>query len=96
MKSEKGKPAFPDNVDEVLAEKIMEHTERNSDKGMDNKNNRFYDSPSQKKSCCDKMSKSKCITICIFCLLLIAGAIGFFVFKPACCAKKKRKYPFFF
>ncbi len=93
MKSEKGKPAFPDNIDEVLAEKVMEHTKKNSDNGKES--GLFSDSPYQKKSCCDKMSKTKCISICLFCLLLITGTIAYFIFKPKCFARKERRFPFF-
>lgn len=31
MKSEKGEPVFTDNIDAILANKIIEHSETNSD-----------------------------------------------------------------
>jgi hypothetical protein len=98
MKSEKGKPAFPDNVDEVLAGKIMDHTKKNSDNGAHGEGGALFDAPSRKNNCCGNMSKFKCIALCCMVLLLIAGTLAFFIFKPwsVCCGKKKKGFPFIF
>ena len=81
MKPEKGKPVFSDDVDTVLTEKIVEHTQKNTDTSDHNKSDPFSFSPSQKNGCCKHMSKSKCIPLCIALALIIAGIIAFFIFK---------------
>ena len=96
MKSEKGKPVFSDDVDAVLTEKIVEHTNQNIDNGDREKNDHSSFVPPQRNRCCMKMSKGKCIAMCIVLALMIAGIVAFFIVRPKCCGAKKRRFPGFF
>jgi len=93
MKSDKGKSVFDENVDAVLSEKIVEHTKKNAEAGAAGESTPSSFIPPQKKKCCSKMSKSKCITLCVVFVLIIAGSIAFFLFKPQCCKAKKSRFP---
>jgi hypothetical protein len=96
MKSEKGKPAFPGNVDAVLTDKIIEHTQKNTDGGGRETIATAAGLPSQKSGCCDNMSKTKCISVCIFFTAIIAGIIGFFIFRPRFKGMERRHFLNFF
>ena len=93
MKSDKGKSVFDENVDAVLSEKIVKHTQKNAEDGAAAASAPSSFIPPQKKRCCNNMSKSKCITLCVVLALIIAGIIAFFLFKPQCCGTKKSRFP---
>jgi hypothetical protein len=96
MKSEKGKPVFPDDVDAVLTDKIIEHTKRNTDGGDCEANAPSAFPPSQTDTRCGSMLKNKCVSACIFFVLILAGLIAFFFLRPKFLGMKRRKFINFF
>jgi hypothetical protein len=92
MKSEKGKPVFPDDADVILTEKIVEHTQKNTDCGDSEKGDDYSFEPPHRNRSCTNMSKSKCIALCIVLVLAVTGIVVFFIFKSDCCGKKKRGF----
>ncbi len=89
MKQAKGKQVFNDNVDSVLADKIIDHTKRNSNTCNQETSDSTSSVNPHRKDCCMNMSRSKCITLCIAGVLLIAGIVVFFIFGSKCRRKKK-------
>jgi hypothetical protein len=96
MKSEKGKSVFCDNVDEILAEKIVEHTKKNIDNGDRESIGNPSFVPPQRNRFCMKMSKSKFVAMGIVLILCIAGIIAFFIVRPARRGVRKLRFPGFF
>jgi hypothetical protein len=96
MKSEKGKPAFAENVDAVLTDKIIEHTQKNTEGGGRENSVSSPDLPSQNGGCCGNMSKSRCMYMCFFFALFLAGIIAFFIARPKFMKMKKRNFLHFF
>jgi hypothetical protein len=96
MKSEKGKPVFCDNVDEILADRIVEHTKKNIDNGDRETIDNSSFVPPQRNDCCMKMPKSKCVAMGIVLILFIAGIIAFSIVRPAHRGMKKLRFPGFF
>ena len=63
MKSEKGKPAFPDDVDTVLSDKIKDHTKKNAEAGGNDSNGPSAFNTPQKNEFRGMMRKNKCIAM---------------------------------
>jgi len=89
MKPEKGQPVFIDNVDILLTDKIIDHTNKNTDEGARGKK-QSSGSPSHRKEAISIMSKPKWIVWAVVGLLIVAGIIACFTFcRGGCCGKKK-------
>jgi hypothetical protein len=96
MKSEKGKPVFPGEVDAILADKIIEHTQKNTESGGRDANSTSAFPPTQKFSCCGNMSKNKCVFMCIFFISILLGIVAFVIVKPKLMGiKRPKRFDFF-
>lgn len=89
MKPEKGQPVFIDNVDVLLTDRIINHTNENTD-GADSGKKQTAAPPSHRKESDSLMSKTKWIVWTVAGLLIVAGIIACFTFfRGGCCGKKK-------
>jgi hypothetical protein len=91
MKSEAGKPVFPDDVDTVLAEKIVEHTKKNAEGADSPTKEKSAFPPSQSKGYRGIFSEDECLTRSILIIVVISGILAFLKFGPKYLWTKKRK-----
>jgi|GEM_PF-1967722 hypothetical protein len=90
MKTQKGQPVFIDNVDVILTDKIIKHTNENTDGGVIDENGPAASFSPSKKEKATPMSKTKWIVLCIAGVVVVAGIIAcFFCCRGGCCKKKK-------
>ena len=89
MKPQKGQPVFIDDVDVLLMDRIISHTNENNDDGARGKEQPAMP-PSHRKESDKHMFKLKWIVWAVVGLLIIAGITAcVFFFRGGWCGKKK-------
>jgi hypothetical protein len=90
MKIAKGQSVFIDDVDVILTDKIIKHTNENTDGGVIAENSPAGYSSLNKKEKDTQMSKSKWIVLGVVGVIIITGIVACFICRGGSCCKKKK------